>query len=164
MTFTVVARDPESGLLGIAQATNPLSVGARCPFIRADVGAVSTQAYGRTDLRVDFAPRKSGEPDAVELLRRAFDQYRPMIPYYKVRPRNPSLSRIGSEVRREEKAAQEEPLQAALEQAEDRLIGEENDVTRADRREARQDSAGSIVRGRLRRPGAWAPYRPSSWR
>ena len=45
MTFTVVARDPESGLLGIAQATNPLSVGARCPFIRAGVGAVSTQAY-----------------------------------------------------------------------------------------------------------------------
>ena len=45
MTFTIVARDPASGLLGIAQATNPLSVGARCPFIRSEVGAVSTQAY-----------------------------------------------------------------------------------------------------------------------
>ena len=45
MTFTVVARDKASGLLGIAQSTNPLSVGARCPFIRANVGAVSTQAY-----------------------------------------------------------------------------------------------------------------------
>ena len=45
MTFTVVARDPDAGLLGIAQATNPLSVGARCPFIRAGLGAVSTQAY-----------------------------------------------------------------------------------------------------------------------
>ena len=45
MTFTIVARDGASGLLGIAQSTNPLSVGARCPFIRAHVGAVSTQAY-----------------------------------------------------------------------------------------------------------------------
>ncbi len=45
MTFTVVAREPGSGLLGIAQSTNPLSVGGRCPFIRANVGAVSTQAY-----------------------------------------------------------------------------------------------------------------------
>jgi len=220
MTFTVVARDKASGLLGIAQSTNPLSVGARCPFIRANVGAVSTQAYtdpglgplaielltlgyspekvlaeiaqsdpgfqyrqigivdrhgrvavhtgneakdhkgaimgdgyvvmgnllgsaqvlpemdrawresegqlfeerlmrvvvagrdaggdagghrsaclitydtepyGRTDLRVDFAPKRAGEPDAVDLLRRAFDQYAPMIPYYKVRPHNPSM-------------------------------------------------------------------------
>lgn len=220
MTFTIVARDKQSGLLGIAQSTNPLSVGARCPFIRANVGAVSTQAYtdpglgplaielltlghspekvlqevgesdpgfawrqigivdrhgraaahtggeakqykgalvgdgyvimgnllltdqvlpdmekawrdsaseifeerlmrvitagrdaggdagghrsacllcydtepyGRTDLRVDFAPKGKDQPDAVDLLRRAFDQYKPMIPYYKVRPHNPSM-------------------------------------------------------------------------
>lgn len=45
MTFCIVARDPANGLLGISQATNPLSVGGRCPFIRANVGAVSTQAY-----------------------------------------------------------------------------------------------------------------------
>jgi uncharacterized Ntn-hydrolase superfamily protein len=45
MTFTVVAREPKSGLLGIAQSTNPMSVGGRCPFIRANVGAVATQAY-----------------------------------------------------------------------------------------------------------------------
>jgi uncharacterized Ntn-hydrolase superfamily protein len=45
MTFTVIARDEERGLLGIAQCTNPLAVGGRCPFIRANVGAVSTQAY-----------------------------------------------------------------------------------------------------------------------
>ena len=43
MTFTVIAR--QQGLLGIAQCTNPLAVGGRCPFIRANVGAVSTQAY-----------------------------------------------------------------------------------------------------------------------
>ena len=45
MTLTVVARDPQTGMLGIAQATNPITVGSRCPFIRANVGAVSSQAY-----------------------------------------------------------------------------------------------------------------------
>ncbi len=48
-----------------------------------------SEAYGRTDLRVDFAPKREGEPDAVDLLRRAFDQYKPLIPYYEVRPRQP---------------------------------------------------------------------------
>jgi uncharacterized Ntn-hydrolase superfamily protein len=220
MTFTIVAREKGSGLLGIAQSTNPLSVGARCPFVRANVGAVSTQAYtdpglgplaielltlghspekvmaevgesdpgfawrqigivdrhgrvavhtgaeakqhkgaitgdgylvmgnllgsarvlpdmdkawrdsegelfeerlmrvitagrdaggdagghrsaslivydteayGRTDLRCDFAPKRAGEPDAVDRLREAFDVYKHLIPYYKVRPHNPSM-------------------------------------------------------------------------
>ena len=50
-----------------------------------------TEPYGRTDLRVDFAPKGKGQPDAVDLLRRAFDQYKPMIPYYKVRPHNPTI-------------------------------------------------------------------------
>ena len=45
MTFTVVARDPDKGLLGIAQSTSPLSVGARCPFIRSHLAAVATQAF-----------------------------------------------------------------------------------------------------------------------
>lgn len=45
MTLTIVARDPDKGMLGVAQATNPPAVGSRCPFIRANVGAVSTQAF-----------------------------------------------------------------------------------------------------------------------
>src|SRR4051812_36925073 len=45
MTFTVIARDEEKGLLGVAISTSALSVGGRCPFVRANVGAVSTQAY-----------------------------------------------------------------------------------------------------------------------
>jgi uncharacterized Ntn-hydrolase superfamily protein len=220
MTLTIIAREPGSGLLGIAQTTNPLSVGARCPFVRANVGAVSTQAYtdpglgplalelltighspqkviaelaetdphfawrqvgivdrhgrtavhtgeankqhkgsitgpgylvmgnllasdrvlpdmdsawkdsegeifeerllraitagrdaggdagghrssalityetepwGRTDLRIDFAPKRSGAPDAVDMLREAWDRYRPLIPFYKTRPHNPQM-------------------------------------------------------------------------
>ena len=44
MTYTVIARDPGSGRLGIAIATYSLAVGASCPHIRPGVGAVSTQA------------------------------------------------------------------------------------------------------------------------
>ena len=220
MTFTIVARDAKNGLLGIAQSTNPMSVGGRCPFIRANVGAVSTQAYTdpglgplaiellalghspekvikelsetdahfeyrqigivdrhgrsavhsgseckthtkaitgenyvvlgnmlvsdkvvpemdrawrdtegqlfedrllaavvagraqggdagghrsaalivydtepwtRTDLRVDFVPKRAGQPDAVDALKDLLDHWRDMIPYYKVRPHNPSM-------------------------------------------------------------------------
>ena len=220
MTFCIVARDSKTGLLGISQATNPISVGGRCPFIRANVGAVSTQAYtdpglgplaielltlgyspekvilelaasdkdfawrqvgivdrhgrvavhtgaqckthsssitgdgyvvmgnylltdrvvpamndawlgsegqlfedrlmavtiaarneggdlgghrsscmlvydteayARTDLRIDFMPKRAGAPDAVDALKEILDHWRPLIDYYKVRPHNPSM-------------------------------------------------------------------------
>ncbi|MBC5767046.1 DUF1028 domain-containing protein [Ramlibacter albus] len=220
MTFCIIARDKATGLLGLAQATNPLSVGGRCPFIRANVGAVSTQAYtdpglgplaielltlghspqkvikelgesdphfewrqigivdrhgraavhtgkqckvhsgaivgdgylvmgnylltdqvvpkmdeawrnsegklfeerllaaavaardaggdlgghrsscmlvydteayARTDLRIDFVPKREGERDAVDALGEILDRWKPMIGYYKVRPHNPSM-------------------------------------------------------------------------
>ncbi len=44
MTFTVVARDPKTGQLGIALTTSPMAVGGRCPYIRSNLAAVSTQA------------------------------------------------------------------------------------------------------------------------
>ena len=44
-TFTIVARCEREGLLGICLTSSPLSVGARCPFIRPGIGAVCTQAY-----------------------------------------------------------------------------------------------------------------------
>jgi len=220
MTFCVIARDSKSGLLGLCQATNPLSVGGRCPFIRSNVGAVSTQAYtdpglgplaielltlgyspekvlkelaesdkhfawrqvgivdrhgraavhtgseckqfssaitgdgylvmgnyllteqvvpdmnaawlesegelfedrlmsvavaardaggdlgghrsscllvydtevyGRTDLRIDFVPKRDGQPDAIDALSEILGRWKPMIGYYKVRPHNPSM-------------------------------------------------------------------------
>lgn len=44
MTWSIVARDPESNRFGIAISTCALAVGAICPWTRAGVGAVSTQA------------------------------------------------------------------------------------------------------------------------
>jgi uncharacterized Ntn-hydrolase superfamily protein len=44
MTFSIVARDPDTGDLGIAVASKFLAVGAVVPHARARVGAVATQA------------------------------------------------------------------------------------------------------------------------
>ncbi|MBI4184844.1 MAG: DUF1028 domain-containing protein [Proteobacteria bacterium] len=49
-TFTLLARCPRSGALGVAMATGEMAVGSRCPYAKAGVGAVATQAM--TDPRL----------------------------------------------------------------------------------------------------------------
>ncbi|MBL8702959.1 MAG: DUF1028 domain-containing protein [Alphaproteobacteria bacterium] len=44
MTWSIVAHDPATGAFGVAVATRAFAVGARCPWLRAGVGAVSTQS------------------------------------------------------------------------------------------------------------------------
>ncbi len=43
MTFSITAVDPETGHVGVAVTTSSIAVGSRCPWVRAGVGAVSTQ-------------------------------------------------------------------------------------------------------------------------
>ncbi len=43
MTFSIVGRCAKSGQLGIAISSSSIAVGARCPWVRAGVGAVATQ-------------------------------------------------------------------------------------------------------------------------
>lgn len=43
MTFSIVGRCAETGMLGVAISSSSIAVGARCPWLRAGVGAVSTQ-------------------------------------------------------------------------------------------------------------------------
>ncbi len=43
MTWSIVARDPEMGLFGVAIATRLFAVGALCPWTEAKVGAGATQ-------------------------------------------------------------------------------------------------------------------------
>ncbi|CAN5815825.1 DUF1028 domain-containing protein [soil metagenome] len=52
-TFSIVARDPETGDLAIATASKFLAVGAVVPYALADVGAVATQSHANTT----FGPR-----------------------------------------------------------------------------------------------------------
>ncbi len=44
MTFAIAGRCARTGRLGVAIATNPVAVGARCPFIAPHVGLVVTMA------------------------------------------------------------------------------------------------------------------------
>ena len=70
MTYSIVARDPETGELGVAVETHQPSVGALCPFAEAGVGAVATQsivepAYGPRGL----AAMRDGEAPEAALAR-----------------------------------------------------------------------------------------------
>ena len=44
MTWSIVTHDVATGAFAVAVATRALAVGASCPFVRAGVGAVSTQS------------------------------------------------------------------------------------------------------------------------
>ncbi len=58
MTFSIVARDPETGDLGIAVASKFLAVGSVVPHARAGIGAIATQALANV----------AYGPDGLELL------------------------------------------------------------------------------------------------
>lgn len=45
-TFSIVARDPQTGDLGVAVQSRYFAVGEVVPFARADIGALATQALG----------------------------------------------------------------------------------------------------------------------
>jgi len=47
-TFSIVARDPATGELGVAVASRFFAVGAVVPWARAGVGAVATQSFANT--------------------------------------------------------------------------------------------------------------------
>src|SRR5580704_14940817 len=71
MTWSIIARDKLTGLIGIAVATRFFAVGARVPHIAAGIGGIATQAlvnpyYGIDGLRL---LREGREPrDIVETL------------------------------------------------------------------------------------------------
>ena len=53
MTFSITARCPRTGMLGVAVSTAVPGVGGICPFIREGVGAVSTQSWVNPYLGID---------------------------------------------------------------------------------------------------------------
>lgn len=68
MTFSIVARDPDTGDFGIAIASRALAVGAVAPFARAGVGAVSTQAMPNVTYGPDGLARLAAGEDAESVL------------------------------------------------------------------------------------------------
>ncbi|MEX0783983.1 MAG: DUF1028 domain-containing protein [Dehalococcoidia bacterium] len=53
MTYSIVARDPETGALGVGVETHQPSVGAIVPWVRPGVGAVATQSF----VNIAFGPQ-----------------------------------------------------------------------------------------------------------
>jgi uncharacterized Ntn-hydrolase superfamily protein len=67
MTWSILARDPATGTLGVAVASRFFAVGAICPFVEGQVGALATQALVNPMYAVHAMPRlRAGEaPDAI---------------------------------------------------------------------------------------------------
>jgi uncharacterized Ntn-hydrolase superfamily protein len=53
MTFSIVARDPETGALGVAISTAVPCAGVACPYVKAGVGAIASQAWTNARLGID---------------------------------------------------------------------------------------------------------------
>ena len=71
MTFSIVARDEQTGQFGVAVQTHWFAVGAICPWIEAGVGAVATQSmveisYGPKSL--DLLREGKSAQEALDLL------------------------------------------------------------------------------------------------
>ena len=71
MTFSLAAKDPATGMFGIGIATSAVAVGNRCPWVRAGIGAVTTQH--RTDTRagpigLDLLSKGYSAQETVKLL------------------------------------------------------------------------------------------------
>lgn len=52
-TFSIVGRCPRSGMLGVAVSTAVPAVGSICPYVKAGVGAVSTQSWVNPYLAIE---------------------------------------------------------------------------------------------------------------
>lgn len=84
MTFSLVARCPETGMFGLAISSSSPAVAARCAYARAGVGAVASQNV--TDptlgpLTLDLMERGLSAPEAIaEVQSRAkFIEYRQVL-------------------------------------------------------------------------------------
>jgi uncharacterized Ntn-hydrolase superfamily protein len=71
MTWSIVGRDEERGLIGIAVSTCAFAVGARVPFVATGIGAIATQSfvnpfYGYRGL--DLLQAGAGAQDVVRIL------------------------------------------------------------------------------------------------
>ena len=81
MTFSIVGRCAETGQLGIAISSSSIAVGARCPWLRPGVGAVSTQNITLPALGpdvLDLLEQGLAPADAIDkaLTSNGYSQYR----------------------------------------------------------------------------------------
>jgi uncharacterized Ntn-hydrolase superfamily protein len=71
MTYSIIARDPDSGAVGVAVQSFYFSVGAVVPWAEAGVGAVATQSFvdpSYGPLGLELMRRGKSAPDALQAL------------------------------------------------------------------------------------------------
>lgn len=98
MTYSIVARDPANGHLGIAVASRFFAVGCAVPFIKAGVGAVATQAfvnptYGSDGLRLLEA---GAPPEAIVPIFTARDDGHPNRQFHMIDARGRNAAFTGA--------------------------------------------------------------------
>ena len=70
MTFSIAARCPRTGMVGVAVSTAVPGVGGICPFVREGVGAIATQARVNPYLGIDGLELLAQGFSAEEVVRR----------------------------------------------------------------------------------------------
>ena len=68
MTFSLTAYDKSTGQMGVAITTSSICVGARCPWVKAGVGAVATQNVTLPSLAPDILECIENGKDAQDAL------------------------------------------------------------------------------------------------
>ena len=53
MTFSIIARCPRTGMLGVATSSKFLAAGGGVPYVRAGVGAIASQSFANPYLGID---------------------------------------------------------------------------------------------------------------
>jgi len=53
VTFSIVARCPRTGMLGVATSSKALAAGGGVPYVRAGVGAIASQSFANPYLGID---------------------------------------------------------------------------------------------------------------
>lgn len=53
MTFSIAARDPRNGMLGVATSSKALAAGGMVPYVRQGVGAIASQSFVNPYLGID---------------------------------------------------------------------------------------------------------------
>ena len=81
MTFSIAGRCAKSGAFGVAITTSSIAVGARCPHVRAGVGAVATQNVTDPNLGpmlLDLMSQGMSARDSIDsiIMDRPFIEYR----------------------------------------------------------------------------------------
>ena len=84
MTFSIAGRCAATGAFGVAITTSSIAVGARCPYARAGVGAVSTQNVTDPELGpllLDLMSQGRSARDSIDSIIRSrpFTEYRQLI-------------------------------------------------------------------------------------